>query len=174
MDRFSALPNEILDLISGEVQDPKTLFYLSLVSKNCYHVFNRRLYESVKSEDKQIDTVALLENERIPLIGPHPASFVKTLELTLLRLYPASDMGEEERQEQETIRENSFRRQADSALNNVAKHAALRRLSLRFPKIHLHEVLGKLNSTKFGNLRQLVIRCIVEQQSLDIFVSGFR
>ncbi|KAE9398267.1 hypothetical protein BT96DRAFT_1020262 [Gymnopus androsaceus JB14] len=172
MDRFSALPDEILDLISGEVQEPRSLFYMSLVSKNCYHVFSRRLYESVKSGDKQIDTLALLENERIPLTSPHPASFVKTLELEFFPLDPEWDVEEKEWQEQETIRENLFKRQADSALNNVAKYAILRRLSLRFPKIHLHKGLGKLNSIKLGHLRHLAVRCLIlEHQSLDIFES---
>ncbi|KAE9398259.1 hypothetical protein BT96DRAFT_920923 [Gymnopus androsaceus JB14] len=172
MDRFSALPDEILDLISGEVQEPRSLFYLSLVSKNCYHVFGRRLYESVKSGDKQIDTVALLENERRPLTSPHPASFVKTLELEFFPLDPEWDVEEKEWQEQETIRENLFKRQADSALKNVAKYAVLRRLELDFPEINLHEVLKKLTLTKFGHLRQLVIRCpIPERQSLELFES---
>ncbi|KAE9409325.1 hypothetical protein BT96DRAFT_913479 [Gymnopus androsaceus JB14] len=85
MDRFSALPDEILDLISQEIQEHKSLFSLCLVSKNCYDVFNRRLYESVDSLHDQIPTLTLSENERMPLKGPHPASFVETLTLKFNR-----------------------------------------------------------------------------------------
>ncbi|KAE9398269.1 hypothetical protein BT96DRAFT_38687 [Gymnopus androsaceus JB14] len=133
MDRFSALPDEILDLISGEVQDYRSLFYLSLVSKNCYHVFSPRLYESVKSGDRQLGTVASLENERVPLTGPHPASFVKNLELEFCPFYPLNpnpDLETKKWQEEETVRTNLFKKRAESALNNITKHAVLRRLQL--------------------------------------------
>lgn len=171
MDQFSALPDDIFYLIRNEIRDLKSLFCLSLVSRNFYEVFNCRLYERVRSDSEgQMHTIALSQSERVPLTGPHPASFVKTLQL-LLRYEPVD---EEQYRAQKNVQRSSFRREAILALNNIADHhAVLRRLEVYFPgsDIGLHEVF-RSNSIRFSHLKELVIGYpMLKRECLDVFVS---
>ncbi|KAE9388625.1 hypothetical protein BT96DRAFT_429203 [Gymnopus androsaceus JB14] len=176
MDHFSVLPNEILDLFSTEIQERGSLFSLSLVSKNCYDLFNRRLYEFVCADRQirpdQIRTFALSQSERMPLIGPHPASFVKTLKLKFIQY---EDMEGEEQTPtrlQGDIEEDLFRTQIIPALKNIAEHSGLYRLELFFPNVSLDKGIKDQSSIVFGHLREIIIGCpIPNKKSLDIFES---
>ncbi|KAE9411457.1 hypothetical protein BT96DRAFT_13346 [Gymnopus androsaceus JB14] len=98
----------------------------------------------------------------MPLIGPHPASFVKRLGLVLTWIF--SDLDESE--------VDLFRRQVIPALNKIAEHAVLCRLDLCSLKIPLDEVIKSQNPIVFGHLREIVIRChIPNERSLEIFES---
>lgn len=175
----NTFPPEILDLISQEIRDRRSLFSLSLVSKVFYEVFNRRLYEEVDSYSKgQMRTVALSQSERMPLCGPHPASFVKALQLSSSGYYDDVDdnVDDNDHREQENLQRTlSFRRQVISAWNNIANHhAVLRRLEVDFPRSDIdsfHEVLG-VNWDQCSFLEELVIRCaILKKECLYVFVS---
>lgn len=176
MARPSSLPNELIDLIFNEICDYKSVFSMTLVSKSCYDIFNRRLYEFIDLDhDKQLRTLALPQGERLPLTGPHPASLVKYLQLVFTRSsYMDMDLTEMEIQEDDT-REELFRREAASVLNSVIQHGAiLYSLVLRFPRIPLHEIISNVDSATFGELRALVLLVhydILDSPNLDIFVS---
>lgn len=171
MDRFSSLPNEILDLIAKEIPNYKSLFSLTLVSRNCYGVFNRGLYHSV-SLDGQLRTLALSQGQRLPLT--HPASFVKVLQIGFSRPYDPEPTDTE--LQVESTREEVFKREAASVLKNLDQHAVtLRSLFLYFPQIPLHQVIRNVDSAVFGDLRDLVLLVqsdILNTPSLDIFVSS--
>ena len=165
------LPIEILYLFSAKIEEPGTLFSLTLVSKNCYDVFNHHLYKFMCAHcficPSQIRTLALSPNERMPLIGPHPASFVKRLILKFIQT--TSDLDEENEEESE---EDLFRRQVILALNNIAEYAVLCCLDLCFPEVPLDKGIKSQNPIVFGHLREIVIECpIPNERSLEIFVS---
>lgn len=172
MDYFCALPDDILYLISKEIEDHGSLFSLSNVSKNFYEVFNCRLYKAVDSGSKgKMHTVALSQSARVPLTGSHPASSVKTLRLSHYPRNPDFYDDFKDYQEQERIAENLLREQANSALNNIAAHhGVLHRLVLSL-SIDLHKVL-ELNSNQFHHLKELVVECpLLKKESIDVFVS---
>ncbi|KAF9070570.1 hypothetical protein BDP27DRAFT_590177 [Rhodocollybia butyracea] len=79
---FEALPFEICRLITEETPLRRDLWALTLVSKHCYAAFNYSLYAEITSA--ALFTLGLAEKARLPLTGPHPASYVKSIDFDLI------------------------------------------------------------------------------------------
>ncbi|KAE9391134.1 hypothetical protein BT96DRAFT_1001624 [Gymnopus androsaceus JB14] len=84
---FDFLPNEIyLHILQGIPGDTRTLNALTQISKRCHDFFNSVLYENVPAT--ALRTLSLSEQDRLPLTGPHPASYVKKLSVSPPGVYP--------------------------------------------------------------------------------------
>ncbi|KAJ4491000.1 hypothetical protein J3R30DRAFT_3694966 [Lentinula aciculospora] len=77
---FESLPIELDCLIANQITDTATLSALTLVSRKLYVVFTPELFRSVNRAEA-LPTLASSQNERFPLRNPHPASFVKHLDI---------------------------------------------------------------------------------------------
>lgn len=169
-----ALPTEVLHLISGQIRDRGSLFSLVLVSKRFYILFNRCLYELVDL-DQQVLTLSLSERDRLPLTRPHPASFVKDLELIFCPPEDSDDSDSEQedgKHDEEMARPRldgaTLRKMASSAVENIINHqAAVRRLVFSSQGIALPQVFENTQLTKFNFLRELVVSCPLPKAHLE-------
>jgi hypothetical protein len=176
--RFDLLPNEMYHLIHENLFDDRiqTLLSLVLVSKHCYAVFNSYLYKI--ADDSMLDTLGLSQDDRLPLTIPHPASFVRELDLIL---ETSNEEAEKEGAKVDDVsEEGDVQRQVTSTLENVMANASspLRRFGFRADRLTLSEAFGNMNNISiFGSLEELTVGCPFPagntlQRSFDIFV-GF-
>lgn len=178
---FSTLPNEVLDIVSEAIEAYRDLFSISLASRRCYSVFNRRLYEysdiTIDDYSKKIATLALSDSDRVPLTGPHPASLVQHLELTIF-LRSAEEDG---KLDWEMLETPPGLLRATLALRNIFKHrAALRDVTFLSDSVPLWKMFEEVDfsaaDSGFGVLEEFIIGCPVLrkglEQDLGVYVSS--
>ncbi|KIK68443.1 hypothetical protein GYMLUDRAFT_35865 [Collybiopsis luxurians FD-317 M1] len=188
--RFDSLPNEIYGLVHENLNDHKALLALVLVSKHCYAVFNRYLYEF--ADDSMLFTLALSDKDRLPLTKPHPASFVRDLSFVLFTSGEEAEAEDEVRIEADrndevkcekqrkgpitSSLEFDTLKQVTSALKNITALATarLRCFEFRADVITLPEAFGSVDDMSiFRSLEELDLGCPLPgsnlQQSLRVY-----
>ncbi|KAE9385531.1 hypothetical protein BT96DRAFT_1006954 [Gymnopus androsaceus JB14] len=110
--RFATLPAELHGEIASKA-DISTLSLLSRVSHSFYGYCNALLYHNVNNAS--VPTLALQQEDRLPLTSPHPATFVKGV--TILDRDGFYDEPWEDG-EKERLKEH-----IPAAMNNILKYA---------------------------------------------------
>ncbi|KAF9070586.1 hypothetical protein BDP27DRAFT_1323529 [Rhodocollybia butyracea] len=162
---FEALPFELCRLITEETESSSDLCALTLVSKHCYAAFNYSLYEEITSA--ALFTLGLTEKARLPLTGPHPASYVKSMVFDLLddeaRTYvlgggPFQRNGitskrKKQQQEKKSLDPNTLQKLFTAAVSNImfyAPRASINSLYYDCKALSLPQVFGNINPAVFS------------------------
>lgn len=164
---FSRLPNEICHLIGEEIEYEDEIQALTLVSKSFYAVFNPFLY--AVGDESMLETLGLSEKDRLPLTGPHPASFIRKISLTKdsIKSYERADG---KQMEEAAARLDASRAQITAALQNIIIHATapLSYFDFVSPLISLSEAFGDAKDmSRFGSLKDLKVACPFSEKNLE-------
>lgn len=186
---FNALPNELYHLIGSYAFGTSTICALTRVSKCLYETFNPILYKKI--DTSALSTVASTESARLPLTGPHPATFVRSMvfefpfdcDNLMYITRTGFDLKDETRKRVNAIAPSElaiFQKLATSAVSNVisyAPHAAVEALEYRCTHSSLADTFQNIDFSVFSSLKSLIIACPFPiknlQQSLAIIVSTF-
>ncbi len=153
---FDKLPVELCGLIFDSIQYTETVSVLSAVSKRNYAIFTPLLYQTARTN--ALGTLAMPAQSRTPLKSPHPASFVKELELEF-------KLDEDQSEEQMRQELKMFRRDIGRAMENLITHAP----SGGPPKLQTYwfaceflsfpEAFGKVDLSLFSALKEVKLQC---------------
>ncbi|KAE9405108.1 hypothetical protein BT96DRAFT_357560 [Gymnopus androsaceus JB14] len=176
---FNALPFELYHLIAQHISDSTSTFCaLSRVSKRAYEAFNPILYEKI--DTLTLSTLALIEKARLPLIGPHPATFVKSIVLeypyknpeyltrSSLRIYSRDEKAKKERLvAMAPISSTTFLKLALAAINNVIFYgASVKSFAHRCKGLGFSEVFQNTSFSAFSSVECFVIGCSFPTKNL--------
>ena len=148
---FSTLPNELYNLIAEEIQgDTPTLIALTQVSKRFHEIFSSFLYRDVS--DTALYALSLSKRSRLPLVGPHPASYVNKLSVSPTR-----------------HNLSVFRKQFVSAMKNIVLYAsddAIESFSFRSKSISFPEVLGGTTPVALKSIKEFILLCSIPTKNI--------
>ncbi|KAF9067299.1 hypothetical protein BDP27DRAFT_1329004 [Rhodocollybia butyracea] len=166
---FDLLPNELCHLILEELDYP-SLCSLSRVSKRAYAAFAGALYESVQSP--ALFTLASSEKSRLPLSGPHPASFVRRISLSFPDRPSYSVVSKHKEREEKAKNDRmeglppsdltTFKQLVTKAVNNVifyAPNAAIKSFRYECDLLSLPDVFPNVEFAKLSSLEKVTIEC---------------
>lgn len=132
--------------------DIGTLSLLSQVSSTFYAYYNAFLYQN--ANDACVPTLALSQENRLPLTGPHPATFVK--EVMISDRNGFYDEAFENVEEMER-----FKERLSAAMHNISKYApkeGLRSFTFMPRYSGLHDIFT-VQDPAWRSLESLVIAC---------------
>ncbi|KAF9070587.1 hypothetical protein BDP27DRAFT_1446888 [Rhodocollybia butyracea] len=162
---FEALPFELCRLITEETESGNDLWALTLVSKHCYAAFNYSLYKEITSA--ALFTLGLAEKARLPLTGPHPASYVKSIDFDLLddeeytyilgggpfQRNGRTSKRKKQKQEKKSLDPTTLQKLLTAAVSNImfyAPHASINSLHYNCKALSLSQVFGNINPAVFS------------------------
>ncbi|KIK51496.1 hypothetical protein GYMLUDRAFT_50517 [Collybiopsis luxurians FD-317 M1] len=162
---FNALATELYHLIAEELKNLGSIYALTRVSKRAYAAYNPLLYRNIESP--ALSTLAQTEKSRLPLDGPHPASFVKRIRLN----FPFEDdpelIDEDEEREKAKKRKGpvalaEFKKLVPAAMDNVvfyAPHTGIKSIEFQCFDLSLAEAFNKVDFCVFSSLEKVLISC---------------
>ncbi|KAF9070571.1 hypothetical protein BDP27DRAFT_1323500 [Rhodocollybia butyracea] len=165
---FEALPFELCRLIIKEGLLRSDLLALTLVSKHCYAAFNYSLYDEVTSA--ALFTLGLTEKARLPLTGPHPASYVKSMDFDLMYneeytyileggpfqrndIKSKKSKQKKQQQKKKSSDPNMLQKLFTAAVSNImfyAPHASVKTLNYHSKALSLPQAFGNVNPAVFS------------------------
>lgn len=177
--KFNALPNELFSLIASYTTTISSLFSLTRVSKRSYDAFNPILYRKIDS--LALSTVASTENARLPLSGPHPATFVRCMTFaypfdcddpTYLTPNDTYRTNEEAKKRLNALAPSNlitFQKLVEAAVSNIvfyAPHAAIETFEYRCQLLSLPDAFRNINFAAFSSLKNLNLGCPFPSKNL--------
>lgn len=148
---FVDFPLELHSLIASKA-DIGTLSLLSQVSSAFYAYYNAFLYQN--ANDACVPTLALPQEDRLPLTGPHPATFVKEVMIS-----DRNGFYDEQFKNAEEIQR--FKELLSAAMHNISKYApkeGLRSFTFMPGYCSLHDIFT-VQDPAWRSLESLIIAC---------------
>ncbi|KAF9067300.1 hypothetical protein BDP27DRAFT_1329005, partial [Rhodocollybia butyracea] len=166
---FDLLPNELCHLIVEEL-DYSSISSLSRVSKRAYAAFAGTLYEVVQSP--ALFTLASSEKSRLPLSGPHPASFVRHISFSFPDRVSYSVVSKPKEREEKAKNDRmeglppsdltTFKQLVRAAVNNIifyAPNAAVKYFGYECDLLSLPDAFYNVDFAKLSSLERVAIEC---------------